>query len=288
VANIDINKTSTVGQRCAPTLLIQSSGKKISINFKELWKYRELIYFLVWRDLKIRYKQTVIGFTWAVIQPVAMMVVFSLFFGTLAHIPSGNIPYPLFNYAGLLPWTLFASGLTRASNSLLQDSSFLQKIYFPRLLLPISSVLSPLVDFVVALVVLIGLMLYFGYIPTVYMFWMIPFLLLELLLAFGLGFWLSAINVQYRDVAQIVPFLIQLMLFASPIIYSSSFVPPRFQAAYGLLNPMSGIIEGFRWAILRTQPPNSLLIASVAIIIVILISGIYYFRGREKIFADVV
>jgi lipopolysaccharide transport system permease protein len=217
-----------------------------------------------------------------------MMIIFSLFFGTLAKVPSEGIPYPLFSYAALLPWTLFANGVTRASNSLVQDANLVQKVYFPRLLMPLSSILSPLVDFAIAFVVLFGLMLYFGYYPHVTMLWILVFLLLELMLALGIGLWLSAINVEYRDVVYVVPFLIQLLLFASPVIYPSTFVPERFQTAYGLINPMSGIIEGFRWAILGTEPPSYLIFASVAIIVVILISGAFYFRRREKAFADVV
>ncbi len=258
------------------------------VNLRELWEYRELLYFLTWREIKVRYKQTVIGLAWAVVQPLFMMLIFTLFFGKLAGIPSGGIPYALFTYAALLPWTLFANGVTRASNSLVQDSNLIQKVYFPRLVLPLSSILSPLVDFGIAFVVLIGLMFYYGYIPGLNMLWLIPFLLLELMLATGLGLWLAAINVEYRDVGYVVPFLIQLGLFASPVIYSSTFVPARFQAAYGLLNPMSGIIEGFRWAILGTQPPSYLVLASAAIILVMLISGLFYFRRREKAFADVV
>ncbi len=272
----------------APVTVIRPPGGKVSLNIRELWAYREIIYFITWRDIKVRYKQTIVGFAWAIVQPVFMMVVFSLFFGTLAKIPSEGIPYPLFNYAALLPWTFFSNSVTRASNSLVQDASLVQKVYFPRLLMPISGTLSPLVDFFIAFIVLIGLMLYFGYLPSLMMLWVIPLLILEMMLATGLGLWLSAINVQYRDVRYIVPFLIQLLLFASPVIYSSSFIPPRFQTAYGLINPMSGIIEGFRWAILDTSPPSHLMIASVCIIIIILISGFFYFRRRERIFADVV
>lgn len=258
------------------------------INLRELWAYRDLLYFFTWRDIKVRYKQTLFGFAWAIIQPLFMMIIFSLFFGTLAKIPSENIPYPLFSYAGVLPWTLFAEGLTRSSNSLVQDANLVQKVYFPRLLMPISGILSPVVDFAIAFVVLIGLMLYYGYYPSVMMFLILPFFLLELMLATGVGLWLSAINVEYRDVRYAIPFLIQLWLFASPVVYPVTFVPERFQAAYGLINPMAGIIEGFRWAILGTKPPSYLLIASVAIILVVLISGAFYFRRREKAFADVV
>jgi len=229
-----------------------------------------------------------IGFVWAIIQPVLMMVVFSLFFGTLAKLPSENIPYPLFSYTGVLPWTLFAAAITRSSNSLVQDANLIQRTYFPRMLMPLSGILSPVADFVIAFFVLIGLMFYFGYYPTIMMFWIVPFLLLELMLAFGIGLWLSAINVQYRDVAHAVPFLIQLGLFASPVVYPTTFVPEKFRVAYGLINPMAGIIEGFRWAIIGTKPPSYFLLASAAIILVILVSGAFYFRYREKAFADIV
>jgi len=258
------------------------------INLRELWAYRELLYFLTWRDIKVRYKQTLLGFAWAILQPFFMMIVFTLFFGTLANVPSENIPYPLFSYAALLPWTLFAEGITRSSNSLVQERNLLQKVYFPRLLMPLSSILSPVVDFAIAFVVLFGLMLYFSYPPTITMLWLPLFLLLELILALGVGLWLSAINVEYRDVRYAVPFLVQLWLFASPVVYGTTFVPERFRVAYGLINPMVGIIDGFRWAILGTEPPSYLLIASAAIIMVILISGAFYFRRREKAFADVV
>jgi lipopolysaccharide transport system permease protein len=280
-----VNKVSAP---VAPVTIIRPLKGWVPINLRELWAYRELLYFFTWRDIKIRYKQTVLGFTWAVIQPLFMMIIFSLFFGTLAKVPSEGIPYPLFSYAALLPWTLFSNGVTRASNSLIQGASLFQKVYFPRLLMPLSSILSPLVDFAIAFVVLLGLMLYFGYYPHVTMLWILVFLFMELIFALGIGLWLSAINVEYRDVASAVPFLIQLLLFASPVIYPTTFVPERFQTAYTLINPMSGIIEGFRWVILGTEPPSHLIFASAAIIIVVLISGAFYFQRREKAFADVV
>jgi len=283
-----VDKAKQVDTAAAPVTVIRPPRGWIPVNLRELWAYRELLYFFTWRDIKVRYKQTIFGFAWAVIQPVFMMIIFSLFFGTLAKVPSENIPYPLFSYAGVLPWTLFSEGLTRSSNSLVQDANLLQKVYFPRMLMPLSGILSPLVDFAIAFVVLIALMLYFSHYPAITMLGIIPFLILELMLALGIGLWLSAINVEYRDVRYAIPFLIQLGLFASPIVYPVTFVPERFQAVYGLLNPMAGIIEGFRWAILGTKPPSYLLIASVAIIIVILISGAFYFRRREKAFADVV
>ena len=283
-----VDKAKQVDTAAAPVTVIRPPKGWIPVNLRELWAYRELLYFFTWRDIKVRYKQTIFGFAWAVIQPLFMMIIFSLFFGALAKVPSENIPYPLFSYAAVLPWTLFAEGLTRSSNSLVQDANLLQKVYFPRMLMPLSGILSPLVDFAIAFVVLIALMLYFSHYPAITMLGIIPFLILELMLALGIGLWLSAINVEYRDVRYAIPFLIQLGLFASPIVYPVTFVPERFQAVYGLLNPMAGIIEGFRWAILGTKPPSYLLIASVAIIIVILISGAFYFRRREKAFADVV
>jgi len=286
--SVSLDKTEQVDTAATPVTVIRPPKGWIPVNLRELWAYRELLYFFTWRDLKVRYKQTLFGFAWAIIQPVFMMIVFSLFFGALAKIPSEGIPYPLFSYAAVLPWTLFSEGLTRSSNSLVQDANLLQKVYFPRLLMPLSGVLSPVVDFAIAFVVLIALMLYFGYYPSVMMLLILPFLLLELMLATGIGMWLSAINVEYRDVRYAIPFLIQLGLFASPVVYPVTFVPERFQVVYGLLNPMAGIIEGFRWAILGTKPPSYLIIASIAIIVVILVSGAFYFRRRERAFADVV
>lgn len=271
-----------------PITIIRPPKGWLPVNLRELWVYRELLYFLAWRDIKVRYRQTVLGFGWAIIQPLAMMIVFSLFFGQLAGVPSEGIPYPLFSYAAVLPWTLFAEGLTRSSNSLVQEANLLQKVYFPRLIMPLSGIVSPLVDFAIAFVVLFALMLYYAYYPGITMLWLPLFLLLELSLALGVGLWLSAINVEYRDVRYIIPFLVQLWLFASPVVYSTSFVPERFQTAYGIINPMAGIIEGFRWAIVGTKPPTYLMFASIAIIIVILISGLFYFRRRERTFADVV
>jgi lipopolysaccharide transport system permease protein len=270
-----------------PVVIIEPPKKRISFDFKEIWDYRELLYFFTWRDIKVRYKQTVIGLAWAVIQPLFMMLVFTLFFGKLAQVPSEGIPYPLFSFAALLPWTLFSESLSRSSSSLIQDTNLIQKVYFPRIIIPISSILSPLVDFVIAFIVLIGLMVYYQYMPTLTILWLPVFLILQVMLATGMGLWFSAINVEFRDVRYAVPFLIQLLLFASPIIYSSSFVPERFQMAYGIINPMSGIIEGFRWAILGTKPPSYLqLCTSALIIIVILITGFIYFRRREASFAD--
>ena len=256
------------------------------IDFKELFEYRELLYFLAWRDVKIRYKQTVLGFAWALLQPLLMMVVFSVFFGNLLRVPSEGVPYPLFNYAAMLPWTLFSQGVARASESLLANVSMVQKVYCPRLILPLSGIIAPVIDFAFAFVILIGMMIYFGYIPGLNFLWIIPLLLLALLTAAGVGFWLAAINVRYRDVRYIVPFFLQLWLFASPVVYSSSLLPQRFHPVYGL-NPMAGVIESFRWALLGTSPPGNLFLVSIAIVIVVLVTGAYYFRRMEKTFADV-
>ena len=270
-----------------PTITIRPSRGWVPIDFRALWEYRELLYFLTWREIKVRYKQTLLGFTWAIIQPFAMMVVFTLFFGTLAKVPSEGIPYPLFNYAALLPWMLFAEGISRASGSLVQDANLVQKVYFPRLAMPLSGILSPLIDFAIASTILIGMMFYFGYPPTVSILWLPAFIILAMMTALGVGMWLSTINVKYRDVRYVIPFLIQLWLFASPVVYSSTLLPQRFQVVYGL-NPMAGVIEGFRWALLGTEPPGSLIAVSAIIVIVILVSGAYYFRRMEKTFADVV
>lgn len=271
----------------AHSVVIRPSRGWVPINLKDLWAYRELLYFLTWREIKVRYKQTILGFAWAIIQPLFMMIVFTLFFGTLAKVPSEGIPYPLFNYAALLPWILFAEGISRSSNSLVGSVNLVQKVYFPRLIMPFSGILSPIVDFAIAFVILIGMMFYFSYAPTIYILWLPAFILLALMTALGVGLWLSAVNVKYRDVRYVIPFLIQLWLFASPVVYSSNLLPERFQIIYGI-NPMSGVIEGFRWALLGTEPPNALIGVSVGIVVVILISGAYYFRRSEKTFADVI
>jgi lipopolysaccharide transport system permease protein len=271
----------------APVTVIRPLRGWVPIQFGDLWKYRELLYFLIWREIKVRYKQTILGFAWAILQPLFMMIVFTLFFGNLAKIPSEGIPYPLFNYAALLPWILFAEGVSRSSMSMVSNVNLIQKVYCPRLVMPLSGTLSPLVDFAIASTILIGLMFYFGYSLTIKVLLLPAFVLLALMTSLGVGLWLSAINVKYRDVRYAVPFLTQLWLFASPVVYSSSLLPERFQALYGL-NPMAGVIEGFRWALLGTEPPGYLIAISVIIVMVILISGAFYFRREEKTFADVI
>jgi lipopolysaccharide transport system permease protein len=270
-----------------PTLIIRPSSGWVPINFRDLWVYRELLYFLTWREVKVRYKQTLLGFVWAILQPFFMMVVFSLFFGNLAKVPSEGVPYPLFSYTALLPWTLFAEGLNRSSMSMVSNTNLIQKVYCPRLILPISGILSPLVDFAIAFVILIGLMFYYGYPPTIEVLWLPVFIILALMTSLGVGLWFSAINVKYRDVRYVIPFLTQLWLFASPVVYSASLLPKAYQTIYGL-NPMAGVIEGFRWALLGTEPPGSLIAISVIAVLVILISGLFYFRRNERTFADVI
>ena len=274
--------------RGRPTLLIRPSRGWAALDLADLWHYRELIYFLTWRDIKVRYKQTVLGGAWAILQPFLTMVVFSVFFGRLAGIPSDGLPYPIFAYCALLPWQLFAHALTESSNSLVANERLITKVYFPRLVVPISAVLAGLVDFLVAFVVLIGMMMYYHIQPTAAV-WTVPlFLLLAVGAALGVGLWLSALNVQYRDVRYTIPFLTQFWLFLTPVAYPSTLVPVSWRALY-CLNPMAGVVEGFRWALLgKTEGPGALLAVSVAITIVILVGGLYYFRRMEKTFADVV
>lgn len=269
------------------TILIKPQHGWMPINLRELWAYRELLYFLVWREIKLRYKQTILGATWAIIQPFFMMVIFTLFFGKFVDIPSEGIPYPLFSYAALLPWMLFSEGINRSVNSLIQDNNLIKKIYFPRLIMPLSGSISPLVDFMFSFAVFIGIMFFFGFSLSLRIFWLPVFLILALITSLAVGLWLSAINVQYRDVRYVTPFLIQFWFFASPVVYSSISLPKSWQLLYGL-NPMVGVIEGFRWVLLGTKPPTSLMIVSVTIVLIILISGVFYFRKMEKIFADVI
>ena len=269
-------------------LHIRPSKGWVSLKLDELWEYRELLYFLVWRDIKVRYKQTTLGATWAIIQPFFTMVVFSLFFGKLAKIPSDGIPYPIFTFTALVPWTFFSQGLSQASNSLVGSSQLITKVYFPRLIIPIATVLSGIVDFALAFLVLLGMMLYYGIYPTLSVLWLPLFLLLAFVISLGVGLWLSALNVRYRDVRYVVPFITQLWLFATPAAYPSSMLPQPWRTIFGL-NPMVGVVEGFRWALLRTNnAPRPIIIVSSLAAIIILVSGAFYFRRTEKTFADLV
>jgi lipopolysaccharide transport system permease protein len=255
---------------------------------RELWQYRELLFFLIWRDIKVRYKQTALGAAWAVIQPVFSMVVFSLFFGRLAKVPSDGIPYPVFAYCALLPWQLFAYALAESSNSVVANERLITKVYFPRLVIPIAGVLAGLADFAIAFSVLIVLMLHYGIVPTWTIATLPLFVLLAILTALAVGLWLSALNVQYRDVRYTVGFLTQIWLFLSPVAYPSSLVPERWRPFYGL-NPMAGVVEGFRWALVgKTPAPGAMLGVSVAMVVLLLVGGLYYFRRMENSFADVI
>ncbi len=270
------------------TLRIQPSKGWVSLRLRELWDYRELLYFLIWRDVKVRYKQTALGAAWAIIQPFSTMVVFSLFFGKLAKMPSDGIPYPIFSYAALVPWTFFASGLAQSSNSLVGSSNLITKVYFPRLVIPLSTVLSGIVDFFLALVVLIGMMLYYRMLPSLNIIWLPLFLLLAFVTALGVGLWLSAMNVKYRDIRYVVPFITQIWLFATPIAYPSSLLPDPWHIVYGL-NPMVGVVEGFRWALFGTQiEAGAIVLLSALVALGLMISGAFYFRRMEKTFADIV
>jgi lipopolysaccharide transport system permease protein len=269
------------------TFITPSKGW-VSLKLAEVWKYRELLYFLVWRDIKVRYKQTALGAAWAVIQPFMTMVVFSLFFGKLAKVPSDGIPYPIFSFAALVPWTFFSNGLIQSANSLVGSSNLIKKIYFPRLSIPIATVLSGVVDFLISFVVLLAMMLYYGITPTLNLFYLVPFLLLAFITALGVGLWLSAINVQFRDVRYALPFLTQFWLFATPIAYSSSLLSEPWRTIYGI-NPMVGVVEGFRWALLNTNTaPGPVVAISSLTALVILVTGAFYFRRMERTFADVV
>lgn len=256
-----------------------------ALGIKEIWKFRELLFFFVWRDVKVRYKQTMLGASWAIIQPFLSMVVFSLFFGRLANIGSDGLPYPIFNYAALLPWSYFSGSLSSASQSMVNSSNLITKIYFPRLILPISAVFSGLVDFAFAFIVLIGMMLFYSIKPTIYIL-LLPFLLLlALITALGVGLWFAALNVRYRDVRYIIPFMVQLWMFATPVVYSSSMLPEPWRTLYGI-NPMAGVVDGFRWALLGSNPPGAMIWLSVVISLILFITGILYFRKMETTFAD--
>jgi len=294
-------------------LRIQPTRGWVSLQLRELWEYRELLYFLTWRDIKVRYKQTLLGAAWAIIQPFMTMVVFSIFFGSLAGVPSDGIPYPIFSFAALVPWTFFSNGLAQSANSLVGSANLIKKVYFPRLVVPISGVLGGLPDFFLAFIVLLGMMLVYGLYPTLAsLIWLPIFLLLALITSLGVGLWLSALNVQYRDVRYLVPFMTQLWMFITPVAYASSLLHEPWRTLYGL-NPMVGVIDGFRWALLsgRTafnsvgaglhlemlgihwqtraigNPPGLMVLVSAVVAIVILITGAMYFRRMEKTFADI-
>lgn len=272
------------------TIYIKPSTGFAALNLRDLWTYRELVYFMVWRDVKVRYKQTMLGAAWAIIQPVLTMLVSYFLFDRIAKIPTdGDIPYPIFSYTALLPWGLFTAALNQASRSLTANQSMVTKIYFPRLVLPLASILSGLVDFVIAFVILIGLMIYYRVMPSINVIWSLPlFILLTIITALGVALWLSAINVQYRDVNYALPFMTLFWQFLTPVFYSSTLISDKWQLVYSL-NPMAGVVNGFRWALLGTNTgPGPGMAISVIIAIIILIGGLFYFRNMEKTFADTI
>lgn len=271
-----------------PHLHIEASRGFVPLKIKELWEYRELLFFLIWRDVKVRYKQTALGVTWAIIQPVMTMIVFSIFFGKLGKLSSDGVPYPIFSFAALVPWTLFANGLTQATGSLVASSNLIKKVYFPRLIIPIASVLTGFVDFLLAFAILLVLMMFYGIAPTINTLWLPFFLLLTMTASLAVSLWLSALNVEYRDVRYVIPFLAQIWLFATPIAYSSTLLSEPWRTIYGL-NPMVGVVEGFRWALLGTDTqPGFMVIVSSFVALVLLVSGAFYFRRMEKTFADII
>lgn len=270
------------------TVIIEPNKGLFNLNLKGLWQYRELLYFLVWRDLKVRYKQTVIGIGWAVLQPLVTAIIFTVIFGMLAKVPSDGLPYPLFAYSALLPWNYFASALQRCVHSVVGDSALVSKVYFPRLILPLAGTVSGLVDFFISFAILIAMMGYYGIALTPNSLALPFFLVMALCTALAVGLWLSALNVRYRDVGYTTPFLIQIWMYASPIVYSATMVPEQYRFFYGL-NPMVGVIEGIRWALFGKQIPDfSMMLISAAVVVVLLMGGLIFFRNMERTFADVV
>jgi lipopolysaccharide transport system permease protein len=268
-------------------LTIQPPGSWHAVDLRELWRYRELIYFLLWRDVKVRYKQTAIGAAWAVLQPFVTMVVFSVVFGSLVSVPSEGVPYPVFSYSALLPWTFFATAVTRAGNSLIQDPNLISKVYFPRMALPLAAVSALLLDFGIAFAVLVGMMLFYGLLPGLAVLTLPLLLLLVYVTALGIGLWVSAANVKYRDINYVIPFLTQFLLFLSPVVYPTALVPAAWRPFYSL-NPMVGVVEGFRWALLGTPLDTTSIVVSTVSAVALCACGLLYFRRMEREFADVV
>ena len=283
---------SEVGQAQAtgtvPVTIIEPSRGWLGLDFKELWDYRELLYFLIWRDVKVKYKQTIIGAGWAILQPLITMVIFTLVFKKIADIPSDNIPYPIFAYTALLPWNLFSGGLNRSTVSLVAQSNLISKVYFPRIIVPLSATISGVVDFAIAFIILVGMMFWYGIVPTAAILSLPLFITIALVAALSVGLWLSALNVRYHDVGHAIPFLVQIWMFASPVAYPVSALPERWRLLYSL-NPLAGVIEGFRWAMLGKESPDFVVIAvSATAMIALLFSGIVYFKRTERTFADVI
>jgi lipopolysaccharide transport system permease protein len=268
--------------------IIQPSHGWLSLKLHELWEYRELLFFLVWRDVKVRYKQTVIGTSWAIIQPLMTMVIFTIIFGNFAKIPSDGLPYSIFAYTALLPWNYFSQAISRGGSSLVGSSHLISKVYFPRLIVPLASVVTPLVDFLLSFLVLLGMMVWFRITPTWGILALPLFLLLALVTALAVSLWFSALNVKYRDVGHTIPFLVQFWMYASPVTYPVSLIPEKWRLLYSL-NPMTGVIEGFRWALLGKQSPDfGVVIVSALVVLLLLLSGLVYFKRMERTFADVI
>jgi lipopolysaccharide transport system permease protein len=288
VSNQSVSRPTAAPDHHVPVIRIEPARGWASLQLGELWAYRELLYFLTWRDIKVRYKQTVLGASWAIIQPFFTMIVFSIFFGRLAKLDSNGLPYTIFSYSALVLWTFFANSLSMASNSLVGSANLIKKVYFPRLAAPIATVAAGLVDFALAFVLLLAMMIWYGIAPTINILFLPLFVLLAVVTALGVGLWLSALNVQFRDIRYIIPFLTQIWMFATPVAYASRIVPERWRTVYGI-NPMVGIIDGFRWSLLGTERVSLPVIGVSALTaLALLISGAFYFRRMEKNFADVV
>jgi lipopolysaccharide transport system permease protein len=286
--NADSAWTEKIRTPPPPTFVIQPPGRLDSLEIAALWEYRELLYFLVWRDVKVRYKQSLIGAGWAIIQPVMTMAIFTVVFGNFAKIPSDGMPYAVFAYAALLPWTYFSSALSRSGTGLVSNANLITKVYFPRLIIPLASVIAPAVDFLFAFLVLLGLMAWFGIAPTWGILALPLFFLLAMITALAVGLWLSPLNARYRDVGHTIPFLIQFWMFASPVVYPVSLIPESWRLIYSL-NPMVGVIEGFRWALLgKANTDFSSILVSIAVVLVLLAGGIVFFKRMERTLADVI
>jgi lipopolysaccharide transport system permease protein len=286
-ASIEASPLAT-RQAAQPVLVLEPGRGLAQLNLREVWAYRELLYFLIWRDVKVRYKQTALGAAWAILQPVTTMVVFSVFFGKFAKMPSDGVPYPVFAFTALLPWQLFAFALSESANSLVGSQNLITKVYFPRLIVPLAAVLAGLVDFAIAFAVLIGMLAFYGIVPHASIVFLPLFILLAVASALAVGLWLSSLNVTFRDVRYVIPFLTQVWMFVTPVAYPSSIVPSPWRALLGL-NPMAGVVEAFRWALLGTEsPPGAILLVSIAAVIALLAGGLVYFRQTERTFADLV
>lgn len=282
-----MNESATLNQM-KPTVRIEPSQGLLALELREAWAYRELLAFLVWRDIAVRYKQTALGAAWSILQPLLTMVIFTVIFGNFANMPSDGLPYPIFAYTALLPWNYFSQAISRSGSSLVGNANLISKVYFPRLIVPIAAAVAPLVDFAVAFVILIGMMLWFGIAPNWGVLALPLFLLLAFFTALAAGLWLSALNVRYRDVAYTIPFLVQVWMYVSPVVYSISLVPEKWRLLFSL-NPMTGVIEGFRWALLgKASPDFGVMAVSALVVLGLLFSGLIYFKRMEQTFADVI